>query len=163
MSERRICDESKIIAELERKLRIFKLKKMGYHIDDFLKTPIRAIDDFIKTSNSRTDFENLKDLDPDYIPNQKKATGSMVSINRYERWFGLRRNCVGGYEGIKEIEINPSSKFVSHGSNHRNSSKGKPIGEMDIDGYDILIQVIHGAFSKNHRSYGKSITIYKNN
>lgn len=100
------------------------------------------------------------DFNPDkYLPRSKSASGSLVDIDQYERFFSSDGNgsCI-------ELKVVPETESIDHaGGTTRYYTKGKP-GIPSWKNKKYLIRVIHGAHTStaySHVSWGKEIDVWK--
>lgn len=135
----------KKVAKLEK---CFSRFGLPFKVENFIKDPGKGLNTFPRSL----------DIDLDTIQTERRTwDGSVVAINVSEQWFGSNGN------GKPAVELEHEPEF-EHGSNYAHTETTRGEGKPGIKGWRkwrFVIRVCHGAYERDHSSYGHTIDVWK--
>lgn len=146
-----VVPESQYLAVRAKRARIGKaISTLGipYSVDDFARDP----KDGLKLEPRPLDC----DLDA-IQPSEYHWDGSMVEIDRYERWFG------SAGDGSPAIPLDIDPEYTS-GSNYAHTERDARWGSPGVIGwrsFRFVARVCHGAYIRDHYSYGHTVDVWE--
>jgi hypothetical protein len=138
-------------AKKDRLTKFFKKHNLPYleKIDSFMSSPKGGL----KLESVDTPADLLEHV-PSYITHD----GSVVSISKKEYWFAISQT------GTFEVPVTYQQAHRSNYAHEKPSfSEGKSLRETitDIESVKFLIKIVHGAYTRDHYSFGRTIDVYR--
>jgi len=118
-----------------------------------------CVEEFARDPKTELHFEpRAMDVDLDTIqPSEYHWDGSVVGISRYERWFG------SAGDGSPAIPLDIDPDYTS-GSNYAYTDTEEHDGSPGVVGwrnYRFVVRVRHGAYTRDHFSYGHTVDVWE--
>jgi len=98
------------------------------------------------------------DIEPDEVrPYDISIIGSMVDIHEMDRWYS------SDGDGSPAIELTELDRREDHRSNYAHDEPSWAEGSDGLPGWSArryLIRVVHGAYDRDHTSYGRQVDVW---